>query len=78
MTDINEKAPPMAVGEASKMHTIEDGTQGHHSKIISFPHHRRRSLLTLSERCRAWRSIRAPRGDYRTPLPGDLIEVRHA
>lgn len=43
------------------------------NSIISFPLHRRRSLLTLSQRCHAWRSIRCPRGAYKTPLPEDLI-----
>jgi hypothetical protein len=33
-----------------------------------------RGLLTISDHIRAYRAIRAPRGDYAVPLPGDLIK----
>ena len=35
---------------------------------------RARGLQTLSDLIRDYAAIRRPRGPYRTPLPGDLIE----
>ena len=48
------------------------GSEQNNCNILSFPLHRRRHLLTLQERCRAWHAVRLPRGNYRTPMPEDL------
>ena len=34
---------------------------------------RERYLLTISDRVRLYRALRAPRGNYRTPLPDDFL-----
>ena len=78
MDDLNDETPELAeaVG-VSGTHFKGGETQLENTAILlTFPIHRRRSLLTLSERCRDWRAVRVPRGNYRTPLPDDLIERR--
>lgn len=43
------------------------------TSILAFPAKRaNRRLLTWRDELRLWRAERAPRGDYLTPLPGDL------
>ena len=37
-------------------------------KLLPFP-----TSYSMGELLKAWRSLRCPRGDYRTPLPNDLI-----
>ena len=70
----HEKAPPVAAGEASKTHLIEDGTQSNHSKIIAFPHHRTFATRKwFPHRCRQWRRDRFLRPGAITPLPEDFI-----
>lgn len=75
MDDFKDETPRLAKAHrVSRMHSKEDRTQiKHTSKNLLFPIHHRRSLFDLSERSEAWRMLRYPRCDYRTPLPEDLL-----
>jgi hypothetical protein len=39
----------------------------------SYTWRKQKGLLTISDQVSRYRSIRSPRGSYRTPLPEDLI-----
>jgi len=71
MTTPKNKAPRLHPRSSKpKLHTNNSSTPISH---VPFAQRKKKGQVTISENIFLWRSKRAPRGNYKTPLPEDLI-----
>ena len=65
-----------ALGEQIKSATNRLGNSITSPPISGYRWRKARGLLTIGDHVRLYRAVRYPRGSYRVPLPGDLIDRR--